>query len=74
MLCDEEGLTALVVTHDLQLLDPGFDRVYAMRCGDVVAEGAPSDVLRDSVLAEVYDDPTIRTRRLDGRTFVWTQP
>jgi iron complex transport system ATP-binding protein len=72
-LCDDRGLSAVVVTHDLQLLDPGFDHVYAMRRGSVVAEGAPRDVLRDSVLAQVYDDPTIRTRRIDGRTFVWTE-
>jgi iron complex transport system ATP-binding protein len=71
--CREKGLTAVVVTHDLQLLDPGFDYVYAIRCGGVVAEGAPPEVLRDSVLAEVYDDPTIRTRRVEGRTFVWSE-
>jgi iron complex transport system ATP-binding protein len=71
--CRERGLTALVVTHDLQLLDPGFDHVYAIRCGSVVAEGAPPDVLRDTVLAEVYDDATIRTRRVEGRTFVWSE-
>ncbi len=67
------GLTAVVVTHDLQLLDPGFDHVFAIRCGSVVAEGPPPDVLRAEVLAEVYDDPTIRTRRVEGRTFVWTE-
>jgi len=72
-LCAERGLTSIVVTHDLQLLDPGFDRVYAIRCGTVAAEGAPPDVLRDAVLASVYDDTTIRTRRVDGRTFVWTE-
>jgi iron complex transport system ATP-binding protein len=69
----ERVLTALVVTHDLQLLDPGFDYVFAIRCGAVVAEGTPPEVLRDSVLAEVYDDATIRTRRVEGRTFVWSE-
>src|SRR5919206_2261618 len=40
-LRDERNLTALVVTHDLQLLDPAFDEVFAMREGKVVAAGGP---------------------------------
>jgi iron complex transport system ATP-binding protein len=72
-LRDERGLAALVVTHDLQLLDPAFDRVHAMRAGKVVAEGTPAEVLRDEVLAEVYDDAHVRARRAFGRTFVWSE-
>ena len=72
-LRDEENLTALVVTHDLLLLDPGFDLVFAVRCGRVVARGAPAEVLRDEVLAEVYGDEHVRARRAFGRTFVWTE-
>src|ERR687890_1067483 len=59
-LRDEEGMTALVVTHDLMLLDPAFDRVHAVRRGQVVAEGTPSDVLRDEVLADIYGDEHVR--------------
>ncbi len=72
-LRDSEGMTALVVTHDLTLLDPDFDRVYAVRRGEVAAEGSPSDVLRDEVLAEVYGDEHVRARRAFGRTFVWSE-
>lgn len=71
-LRDQTGLTALVVTHDLQLLDPEFDHVFAMRCGSLVAEGRPSEVLTDGVLAGVYDDPLVHARRIEGRTFVWS--
>ena len=67
------GLTVLMVTHDLTLLDPGFDTVFAMRCGAIEALGLPSDVLRDSVLANIYDDVHIRARRVDGRTYVWSE-
>jgi iron complex transport system ATP-binding protein len=66
-------MTALVITHDLMLLDPAFDRVYAMRDGEVAASGAPEDVLRDEVLAEVYGDEHVRARRAFGRTFVWSE-
>lgn len=72
-LRDEQGLTALVVTHDLQLLDPAFDHVFAMRCGKVVAEGRPQAVLCREVLANIYDDPNVQALRLEGRTFVWSE-
>jgi len=72
-LRNRTGLTALMVTHDLSLLDPGFDVIFAMRCGTVAAQGAPSGVLHNSVLAEIYDDRHIRTHRVEGRTFVWSE-
>lgn len=72
-LRDERGMTALVVTHDLQLIDPAFDEVFAMRDGEVVATGPPAEVLRDEVLATVFDDPRVRARRAFGRTFVWSE-
>jgi iron complex transport system ATP-binding protein len=72
-LRDERGMAALVVTHDLQLIDPAFDEVFAMRRGEVVASGATSEVLRDEVLATVFDDERVRARRAFGRTFVWSE-
>jgi iron complex transport system ATP-binding protein len=72
-LRDERGMTALVVTHDLQLIDPAFDEVFAMRDGAITASGAPADVLRDEVLATVFDDSRVRARRAFGRTFVWSE-
>ena len=72
-LRDERGITALIVTHDLQLLDPAFDGVFAMRCGVVEASGTPAEVLRDEVLAAVYADEHVRARQAFGRTFVWSE-
>ena len=72
-LRDAQGMAALVVTHDLTLLDPDFDRVYALRRGRVAAEGAPEEVLREEVLAEVFGDEHVRARRAFGRTFVWSE-
>jgi iron complex transport system ATP-binding protein len=72
-LRDERNLTALMVTHDLQLLDPAFDEVFAMRGGAVTASGAPTEVLRDEVLADIYADAHVRARRAFGRTFVWSE-
>jgi iron complex transport system ATP-binding protein len=72
-LRDEKGLTALLVTHDLQLLDPGFDRLFAMRRGAVLAQGPAAEILSDRILAEVYEDPTVHAIRHGGRTFVWSE-
>ena len=71
-LRDAQGLTALVVTHDLHLIDPPFDHVFALRQGRLLAEGRPEEVLTDAVLGEVYEDPHVRTRRVDGRTLIWS--
>jgi len=70
----ERGLTALVVTHDLQMLDETFDYLFALRRGELVAEGPPRDVLSEASLASVYDDPGVRTRAVEGKTFVWSEP
>ncbi|MBV8729076.1 MAG: ABC transporter ATP-binding protein, partial [Acidobacteriia bacterium] len=71
-LRERQGLTALVVTHDLHLIDPVFDFVFALRRGELVAQGTPAEVLTDAVLASVYDDPYVRTRRVEGRTLIWS--
>ena len=72
-LRDQRGLTTVMVTHDLQLLDPGLDYAFAMRAGEIVAEGSPSAVLRQNKLVEIYGDPNVRSRQMDGRTFVWSE-
>ncbi len=72
-LRDSKGLTAVVVTHDLHLMDPVFDRVLALRCGEVIAEGEPQSTLREDLLAEIYDDAHVRATRVGGRTLIWSE-
>jgi iron complex transport system ATP-binding protein len=72
-LREERGLTALVVTHDLQMLDASFDRLFVMREGRIAAEGEPRSVLKDDVLAAAFDDPGVRTGEVEGRLFVWSE-
>ena len=70
----EEGeLTAVVVTHDFQMLDESFDQLFAMRKGRLVADGMPQEVLNVKTLADLYGDPGLRVRRIDGTTFVWSE-
>jgi iron complex transport system ATP-binding protein len=70
---DSRGLTVLMVTHDLSFIDPGFDIVFGMRDGVMVAAGPPSSTLREPVLAEIYGDEHVRVRKAEGRTFVWSE-
>jgi iron complex transport system ATP-binding protein len=72
-LRDTRGLTALVVTQDLHAIDPAFDHVFALRGGEVIAQGSPAEVLCQRVLAEVYDDTHVRTSRVDRRTVIWSE-
>jgi len=69
----ERGLTALVVSHDLQLLEPAFDGVFAMRAGVVEAAGSPAEVLREENLRGIFEDERVRARRVEGRTVVWCE-
>jgi iron complex transport system ATP-binding protein len=71
-LRDERGITVLMITHDLMLLDAAADLVFALKCGRVIANGAPDVVLNDGVLSEIYDAP-VRTMRSEGRTFIWSE-
>src|SRR5258708_29817944 len=51
-LREERGLTALVVTHDLELLDPAFDHVFAMRSEEHTSELQSPDHLVCRLLLE----------------------
>jgi iron complex transport system ATP-binding protein len=71
-LRDAAQLSVIMVTHDLQLAG-AFDRLLALRCGEVAAAGAPGEVLRDHVLREIYDDPHVRSERMGRQTLVWVE-
>lgn len=71
-LSDERGIAALTITHDLMLLDSVADLVFAMKCGRIVAAGAPENVLVENVLSDVYD-ARVRAERRGKRTFIWSE-
>lgn len=72
-LRDTRGLATLAVTHDLNLIDPAFDRVFALRGGTVIAEGEPREILKQDLLGEIYGDAHVRATRVDGRTLIWSE-
>ena len=71
-LSDERGIAALTITHDLMLLDSVADLIFAMKCGRIIAEGAPETVLVENVLSDVYD-ARVRSERRRERTFIWSE-
>lgn len=72
-LRDTKRISVIMITHDLQLTGSAFDRVLAMRCGAVVAEGEADEVLQDHLLRDIYGDPNVRSQRVGGQTLVWVE-
>lgn len=71
-LSDERGIAALMITHDLMLLDAAADLIFAMKCGRMIAMGEPETVLSEPILSDIYD-ARVRTERTRDRIFVWSE-
>jgi ABC-type cobalamin/Fe3+-siderophores transport system ATPase subunit len=53
--CDEQGSSAVVVTHDVNLAAEFSDRVMLLNDGRTVALGTPHEVLTADLLKQVFD-------------------
>lgn len=51
----KEGTGVLLVVHDLNLTAMLADRVAMMKAGEIVAIGAPGDVINNEVMGRVFD-------------------
>jgi branched-chain amino acid transport system ATP-binding protein len=49
-----EGLTQLLVEHDVQMMIDTCDYVFAMAAGVLIAEGSPQEVVRNERVREAY--------------------
>ena len=49
-----EGMTQLLIEHDVQMMVDTCDYLYAMNFGALIAEGAPQDVVRNPLVQEAY--------------------
>ncbi len=50
----KEGLTYIIVSHDLKSLAPLVDRVMVVSFGQVIAEGSFEEVIADEKVKEAY--------------------
>jgi iron complex transport system ATP-binding protein len=72
-LRQQRGLSVIIITHDLQFTGSLFDRIIALRCGEVAAQGNPDEVLQSGRLADIFDEPNVRAQRVGGQTLVWIE-
>jgi branched-chain amino acid transport system ATP-binding protein len=49
-----EGLTQLLVEHDVQMMVDTCDRLLVMNFGELIAEGTPTDIVRLPAVREAY--------------------
>ncbi|GAA1505963.1 ABC transporter ATP-binding protein [Nocardioides humi] len=49
-----EGLTQLLVEHDVDMMVETCDHLFAMNSGRLIAEGTPAEVVRDPLVEEAY--------------------
>lgn len=62
----EHAPTLFLVTHHVEEITPGFDRVLLLRQGKVLAAGPKTTVLKAPLLSEAYGHP-VRLRQSGGR-------
>ncbi|PRQ11226.1 cobalamin/Fe(3+)-siderophore ABC transporter ATP-binding protein [Corynebacterium sp. 13CS0277] len=70
-LCREQGRTAVMVLHDLNLAVRYSDHLIAMRQGRVVAAGTPEEIITPELLAEVFAlDAHVMTCPVTGKPLI----
>lgn len=48
------NLTVVAAIHDLNMASLYCDRLYVMKCGKIVSEGSPREILTSEMIADVY--------------------
>ena len=68
-ICEEQGVTVLLVAHDINPILPFVDQVVYAAGGHVVS-GSPEEVIQTETLTRLYGAPVEVLRTSDGRVVV----
>ena len=50
----EEGVTLLVIEHNMRVITGLADRIVALQLGRVIAQGTPAEVVRNEAVIKAY--------------------
>lgn len=73
-LSHQKGLTVIAVLHDINMAARYCDRLMALRGGQMIAEGSPTEMMQGAVLEKVYGLPMGILQHPAGEipvSFVW---
>lgn len=66
-LATERDLTVIVVLHDVDLAARFCDRLVALRQGELIADGAPQEIMDAGILESIYGVPMGVLERAPGQ-------
>ena len=52
--CRDDGITTLLVDHDMELIELACDAVTVLNFGKVIATGSPGEIKKDTAVLEAY--------------------
>ncbi len=72
-ICDQRGLSVVIVLHDINTAATYADHLIALRDGEVVASGTPVEVMTPKTLKDIFAVET-KVLQVDGRPVAITAP
>ncbi len=66
-MCHDQGRSAVIVLHDVNMAARFCDHVVALKAGRLVWQGGPDALMRPDTLHDIYGLPMQVLTRPDGR-------